>query len=80
MVSENVKICAGLALYKSGKEDTFALDGKTEWQENSYIIKRQTQFAKYNGYDGICLYSATFVNFNEISCFQEIQNLKDVIL
>lgn len=80
MVSENVKICAGLALYKSGKEDTFALDGKTEWQENSDIIKRQTQFAKDNGYDGICLYSATFVNFNEISCFQEIQNLKDVIL
>ena len=64
--SRKVLLCAGLAVYKAGKEDTFAGDsGKNEWKENSDILKRQVEYLRENGFDGFCLYSSQFVNFNE---------------
>jgi hypothetical protein len=41
-----VKLVPGLALYKCGKEDAFAGEGKAEWQKNSDIISRQVKYLK----------------------------------
>lgn len=79
-VTNSSKLVAGLALYKAGKEDAYAGSGKNEWVENSDILKRQTQTVKQLGYDGICIYSASYINFNENSQKTELQNLKDVLL
>lgn len=79
MMKNKTKLCLGLALYKTGKVDEFALSGKNEWIENKDIISRQISFAKENGFDGISIYSASFVNFNEISSSQETQSLADVL-
>lgn len=79
LLKNNSKLCLGLALYKTGKVDEFALSGKDEWRENKDIIARQISFAKENGFDGISIYSASFVNFNEISSSEETQNLADVL-
>lgn len=75
----SAQMCLGLALYKAGNEDGFAGTGEGEWQENCDIIARQAAFAKENGFSGICLYSASFVNFNETSSGKETQNLYDVL-
>ena len=81
LVCCDVKICAGLALYKAGKEDTFAGEGgKNEWKENSDIIKRQVELLRNEAYDGFCIYSAGFVNFGENFCGKEMKNLSDVVL
>ena len=78
--SKKVLLCAGLAVYKAGKEDTFAGDsGKNEWKENSDILKRQVEYIRENGFDGFCLYSSQFVNFNEKLCSKELKNLNDVL-
>ena len=61
--SKNVRLCAGLALYKEGKEDPNAGEsGKDEWIKNNDIIARQINFLEENGYDGYCLYSMSFLN------------------
>lgn len=63
--NKNVRLCAGLALYKRGKEDKFAGEsGKDEWKEDG-IIARQIETLKEQNYDGFCLYSLQFVKFNE---------------
>ena len=61
--SKNVRLCAGLSLYKEGKEDPNAGEsGKDEWIKNNDIIVRQIKFLEENGYDGYCLYSMSFLN------------------
>ena len=78
--SRKVRLCAGLAVYKAGKEDSFAGEsGKNEWIENSDILKRQVEYLRENGFDGFCLYSSQFVNFNEKLCSKELKNLNDVL-
>ena len=63
--NDNVRLCAGLALYKRGKEDKFAGErGKNEWKEEE-LISRQIETLRTQGFDGFCLYSLQFVNFNE---------------
>lgn len=80
IATNSSKLVAGLVLYKAGKEDSFAAEGKNEWIENSDILKRQVETVKQLGYDGICLYSASYINFNENSQMKELQNLTDVLL
>lgn len=77
---KRVFLCAGLAAYKIGKEDAFAGEsGKDEWKENSDILKRQVELLRNIGYNGFCLYSVQFVNFNENLCKKELKNLSDVL-
>ncbi len=80
LCTSNTEIAVGLALYKAGKEDAFAGKlGKYEWINNSDILKRQVLYLKEDGFDGICFYSARFVNFIEISTQKELKNLLDVV-
>lgn len=60
--SKNVRLCAGLALYKEGKEDLNAGEsGKNEWRDNSDVIEKQIEFVRNNGFSGYCLYSLSFL-------------------
>lgn len=58
------KLYPGLALYKIGKEDTWAGTGKTEWQNTTTMIKRQIEYAEENGCGGVALYSYNYL-FND---------------
>ena len=52
--TDNTKIAIGLSIYKSGEIDSFAKSGKSEWIENTDILKRQISIInnneKLNGY------------------------------
>ena len=74
-----VKIIPGLALYKCGKEDAFAGEGKAEWQNNSDIIKRQVMYLRDKGCQGFSLYSGSYINFSETFTSEELNNLKSVL-
>ena len=74
-----VKLIPGLALYKCGKEDIFAGNGKTEWQNNSDIIKRQVISLREKGCQGFALYSSSYINFSETFSAKELNNLKSVL-
>lgn len=73
------KLVIGLALYKSGQEDTYALEGKNEWTENSDVIFRQVKLLREKGCRGFGLYSGTYINFSETFLSQELHNLKSVV-
>ena len=62
IVTNSSELCAGLALYKVGKEDGFAGKGKNEWIENKDIISGQIAAAKELGYSGACFYSVSYMN------------------
>ncbi len=79
VTNKNVSLCAGLALYKVGKEDLNAGSGKDEWKTKSDIISRQVEFLRQENYGGFCLYSLQFVNFNEKLLANELKSLEDVI-
>lgn len=79
VTNKNVSLCAGLALYKVGKEDLNAGSGKDEWKNENDIISRQVEFLRGENYAGFCLYSLQFVNFNEKLLANELKSLKDVI-
>lgn len=74
-----VRLVPGLALYKCGKEDVFAGDGKDEWQKNNDIIKRQVLSLRENGCSGFALYSSSYINFSETFSAEELNNLKSVL-
>lgn len=57
----NVKLYIGLAIYKIGKEDTWAGNGKWEWCNTETMIKRQIEYARKTGCDGIVLYSYNYL-------------------
>lgn len=77
ITGEKVKLVVGLAMYKTGKEDKFAGEnGKSEWQKNDDVIKRQAEFLLENEFDGFSIYSAKFVNFHENIVQKQSQNLK----
>ncbi|MBE6775963.1 MAG: hypothetical protein E7543_07230 [Ruminococcaceae bacterium] len=72
----NVRLVAGLALYKAGQEDAYALSGKDEWLKSSDIIARQVQTVKEKKCYGYALYSGSYIDFNEKSFAEELNNLK----
>lgn len=80
VTNKNVTLCAGLALYKVGKEDLNAgKGGKDEWTTEKKIIARQVEFLKSQNYGGFCLYSLQFVNFNEKLLANELKSLESVV-
>ena len=75
----NVRLVPGLALYKAGQEDVYALSGKNEWLNNSDIIARQVEVIRQKKCHGYALYSGTYIDFNEKSFAEELNNLKTMV-
>ena len=75
----SVKLAAGLALYKAGQEDTYALSGKDEWVKSSDIISRQVRLIKEKGCYGYALYSGSYIDFDEKTFAEELNNLKSMV-
>ncbi len=71
-----VKLTVGLALYKAGQEDAYALSGKDEWVNNSDILARQVQTLKEKNCYGYALYSGSYIDFSEKFFAEELNNLK----
>lgn len=80
-ISNNKDLYLALALYKSGKQDAFALNGKNEWIENSDIIKKQIIAGRnVKNYKGFFIYRYEFL-FNKLDndiLDKEIDNLKTI--
>ncbi len=74
-----VNLTVGLALYKAGQEDTYALSGKNEWIDGSDIIARQVKLLRDKKCYGYALYSGTYIDFNEKSFAEELNNLKTMV-
>ena len=75
----DVELYIGLAVYKIGKEDTWAGNGKYEWCNTETMLKRQTEYARSKGCDGIVLYSYNYIFTNGYvtsAINKEISNLK----
>ncbi len=78
----DVKLYIGLAVYKIGKEDTWAGGGKWEWCNTETMLKRQTQYARKKGCDGIVLYSYNYIftsGYVSPAINKEISNLKPLL-
>ena len=78
----DVKLYIGLAVYKIGKEDTWAGDGKWEWCNTETMLKRQTEYARKQGCDGIILYSYNYIftsGYVSSAINKEISNLKPLL-
>ncbi len=77
-VKGNVNLLCGLAVYKCGRVDEFAGDGKKEWIENVNILSQQyEQTLKSPVWQGFSLFSYSYAfgeNTNQISK-KEIKNL-----
>ena len=73
------KLYAGLAVYKAGNEDTWAGNGKYEWQNTTTMLKRQKEYADSNGCSGIALYSYSYMfdsGYATTAMKTELENLK----
>lgn len=80
--AENVRLCFGLAAYKSGKEDAYAGSGRTEWQTHTDILARQLtacrQLPHYGGF-ALYTYSSIYLPNCEENAKKEWKNLKTVL-
>lgn len=76
---DKVRLIPALALYKAGKEDVFAGDGKYEWKDKGDIISRQVKLMKESNCKDFALYSSSYINFSEKFTAQELKNLQSVI-
>ncbi len=56
----DVRLFAGLALYKAGEPDTFAGSGSGEWQQGGDILVRQAKAVEGAGYEGVALFRFSF--------------------
>ncbi len=74
-----IKLTVGLALYKAGQEDTYALSGKNEWIDGCDIIARQVKLLRDKKCYGYALYSGTYIDFNEKTFAEELNNLKTMV-
>lgn len=78
--SHDVKLYPALALYKSGKEDKYALKGKEEWILNDDIIKKQVIVSHNKShYGGFSIFRYDFIfngNLQNEVMQREINNLK----
>ncbi len=78
----DVKLYIGLAVYKIGKEDTWAGNGVWEWCNTETMLKRQTEYARKKGCDGIVLYSYNYLftsGYVSTAINNEIANLKPLL-
>ncbi len=67
VTNEKVQLVIGLASYKCGEEDLYAGSGKSEWQNNDGILKKQLQYLRKKNCDGFSLFS-----YNSLSLPNEI--------
>ena len=78
----DTELYIGLAVYKIGKEDSWAGNGKYEWCNTETMLKRQTEYVRENGCDGIVLYSYNYLFTNGYvtgTINKEIANLKPLL-
>lgn len=78
----NTNLYVALSLYKSGKVDKWAGDGKNEWLENDDIIKKQVLVARNeSNYKGFYIfrYDNLFNNISNKKLNSEVDNLKEII-
>lgn len=80
--SGNVKLCVGLAYYKSGKTDDNAGDGINEWCENGNICSEEIRYSRRkDNYCGFSVYSCSYLfaeNKSE-NAEKEYLNIKNVL-
>lgn len=80
--SGNVKLCIGLAYYKSGKTDDNAGDGINEWCENGNICSEEIRYSRRkDNYCGFSVYSYSYLfaeNKSE-NAEKEYLNIKNVL-
>lgn len=78
----NVKLCVGLAYYKSGKTDDNAGDGINEWCENGNICSEEIIYSRRkDNYCGFSVYSYSYLfaeNKSE-NAEKEYLNMKNVL-
>lgn len=61
VTNDNIKLCFGLAVYKSGKADAYAGAGADEWINCTDIISRQLSYIKgLQNYGGFSFYSYSY--------------------
>lgn len=74
-----VSMPVGLALYKSGKEDSYAGAGISEWTQQTNIIARQVQYLRSRGCDGFVIFSAEYFFEEGTYPSVELANLRQII-
>lgn len=82
ITGDNIKLCLGMAFYKSGKTDAYAGNGINEWCENSDICARQLNVMRsLKNYYGFAVYSYSYLFSNNMSenAEKECQNLKNMV-
>ena len=78
MNQKNIPLYVALSLYKVGKEDSYAREGKNEWLENSNIIQREIIHSRsLKNYKGFILYR--YDNLFTETSQKEIKNILEVI-
>ena len=80
--SGNVKLCVGLAYYKSGKTDDNAGDGINEWCENGNICSEEIRYSRRkDNYCGFSVYSYSYLFAENKSGNAEMEylNMKNVL-
>lgn len=75
----NVSMPVGLALYKSGTEDSWAGEGAKEWTFQTNIIARQVQYLRSRGCDGFVIFSAEYFFEEGTYPSAELANLRQII-
>ena len=78
----NVKLCVGLAYYKSGKTDDNAGDGINEWCENDNICSEEIRYSRRkDNYCGFSVYSYSylFAESKSENAEKEYLNMKNVL-
>ncbi len=78
----NIKLYIGLAVYKVGAEDKWAGNGRYEWCNTETMLKRQTEYARKIGCNGIVLYSYNYIftsGYANNATDKEIANLKPLL-
>ncbi len=84
-ITKSSKLCVGLALYKSGKEDKFASDKNSyainEFIENRNIISRQISYLyQIDNIKGFYIFSYNYlVDEENESLVEEVKNIMEVI-
>ncbi len=75
---KNVRLACGIAAYKCGNFDEYALDGSTEWQKNTDILARQLLLIRENpNYSGFVMFS--YSDLTRQICREEIENFKRIL-
>ena len=76
--NKNISLACGIAAYKCGNTDEYALAGKAEWQENTDILARQLSCIRNNpDYNGFVMFA--YSDLTRAACSEEMQNFKSTL-